>query len=96
MPRDPWTREEQERQQEARREASRQWQEQQIRELSALPYRTSQQEEQLRVLKLEREFQRRAMEAAEEDGDDDTEKVCWCLGLFILSFLFLFLLHFQY
>lgn len=75
MPRDPWTREEQERQQEARREASRQWQEQQIRELSALSYRTPQQEEQLRVLKLEREFQRRALEAAEEDADDDTEKV---------------------
>lgn len=75
MPRDPWTREEQERQQEARREAARQWQEQQIRELSALSYRTPQQEEQLRVLKLEREFQRRALEAAEEDADDDTEKV---------------------
>ncbi|XP_044268481.1 afadin isoform X2 [Tribolium madens] len=72
-PRDPWAREEQERQAEARREASRQWQEQQIRELMALPQRTPQQEEQLRVLQLEREFQRRAMEAAEQD-DDDTEK----------------------
>lgn len=73
-PRDPWAREEQERQQEARREAARHWQEQQIRELVSLPYRTPQQEEQLRVLQLEREFQRRAMEAAEE-GDEDTEKV---------------------
>ncbi|KAJ8985822.1 hypothetical protein NQ317_012062 [Molorchus minor] len=72
-PRDPWAREEQERQQEARREAARQWQEQQIRELASLPYRTSQQEEQLRVLQLEREFQRRAMETAEHD-DEDTEK----------------------
>ncbi|XP_049822750.1 afadin isoform X1 [Aethina tumida] len=72
-PRDPWAREEQERQQEARREAARQWQEQQIRELLSLPYRTTQQEEQLRVLQLEREFQRRAMEEAEQD-DDDTEK----------------------
>ncbi|KAJ8917520.1 hypothetical protein NQ315_005569 [Exocentrus adspersus] len=72
-PRDPWAREEQERQQEARREAARQWQEQQIRELSSLPYRTPQQEEQLRVLQLEREFQRRAMEASEQE-DDDTEK----------------------
>nr|CAH7751362.1 unnamed protein product [Callosobruchus chinensis] len=72
--RDPWQREEQERQQEARREAARQWQEQQIRELAALPRRTPHQEEQLRVLQLEREFQRRAaMEAAELD-DDDTEK----------------------
>ncbi|KAJ8958851.1 hypothetical protein NQ318_019615 [Aromia moschata] len=73
-PRDPWAREEQERQQEARREAARQWQEQQIRELASLPYRTPQQDEQLRVLQLEREFQRRALEAAEQD-DDDTEKV---------------------
>ncbi|RZB39143.1 afadin [Asbolus verrucosus] len=72
-PRDPWAREEQERQAEARREASRQWQEQQIRELMALPHRTPQQDEQLRVLQLEREFQRRAMEAAEQD-DEDTEK----------------------
>lgn len=71
--RDPWQREEQERQQEARREAARQWQEQQIRELSALPYRTQQQDEQLRVLQLEREFQRRALEASEND-DEDTEK----------------------
>lgn len=59
---------------EARREVSRQWQEQQIRELMTLPYRTQQQEEQLRVLQLEREFQRRAQEAAGED-DDETEKV---------------------
>lgn len=72
-PRDPWAREEHERQQEARREASRQWQEQQIQELLSLPYRTQQQEEQLRVLQLEKEFQRRALEAAEQD-DDDTEK----------------------
>ncbi|XP_066147647.1 afadin isoform X3 [Euwallacea fornicatus] len=72
-PRDPWAREEQERQQEARREAARQWQEQQIRELMTLSYRSPQQEEQLRVLQLEREFQRRAQEAAGED-DDETEK----------------------
>lgn len=40
----------------------------------SLPYRSPQQEEQLRVLQLEREFQRRAQEAAGED-DDETEKV---------------------
>ncbi|XP_074039626.1 adherens junction formation factor afadin isoform X2 [Leptinotarsa decemlineata] len=73
-PRDPWAREEQERQQEARREAARQWQEQQIRELTSMAYRSPQQDEQLRVLQLEREFQRRAMEASAEEGDDDTEK----------------------
>lgn len=75
-PRDPWAREEQERQAEVRREQARQWQEQQIRELLALGNRTQQQEEQLRVLQLEREFQRRALEAAEQD-DEDTEKVSW-------------------
>ncbi|KAK9888640.1 hypothetical protein WA026_000868 [Henosepilachna vigintioctopunctata] len=71
-PKDPWAREEQERQAEARREAGRIWQEQQIKELLALPHRNPQQEEQLRVLQLEREFQRRALEAEQED--DDTEK----------------------
>lgn len=74
-PRDPWAREEQERQAEMRREQARQRQEQQIRELLSLSHRTPQQEEQLRVWQLEREFQRRALEAAEQD-DDDTEKVC--------------------
>lgn len=78
---DPWAREEQERQAEVRREQARAWQEQQIRELMSIPNRTTQQEEQLRVLQLEREFQRRAMEAAEQD-DDDTEKVC----LFFFSY----------
>lgn len=73
-PRDPWAREEQERQAEVRREASRQWQEEQIRQLLMVPHRTCQQEEQLRVLQLEREFQRRALEESEQD-DDDTEKV---------------------
>lgn len=72
--RDPWAREEQERQAEVRREQARQWQEQQIRELLSLPHRTTQQEEQLRVLQLEREFQRRAMEAAEQDDEDTEEK----------------------
>lgn len=71
---DPWAREEQERQAEARREQARLWQEQQIRELMTIPNRTPQQEEQLRVLQLEREFQRRAQEA--ELDDEDTEKVC--------------------
>ncbi|XP_044753064.1 afadin isoform X2 [Coccinella septempunctata] len=71
-PKDPWAREEQERQAEARREAARIWQEQQIKELLALPHRNPQQEEQLRVLQLEREFQRRALEA--DQDDEDTEK----------------------
>ncbi|KAF5291704.1 hypothetical protein FQR65_LT11397 [Abscondita terminalis] len=72
--RDPWAREEQERQAEVRREQARQWQEHQIRELLSLSHRSSQQEEQLRVLQLEREFQRRALEASEQDDEDTEEK----------------------
>lgn len=70
--RDPWQREEQERQAEVRREQSRQWQDQQIKELISLSHRTSQQDEQLRVLQLEKEFQRRALET--EQDDDETEE----------------------
>lgn len=59
---------------EARRAQARQWRDQQVRELSSLPQRSSQQEEQLRALRLEREFERRAQEAEQED--EDGEKVC--------------------
>lgn len=58
-----------------RREQARVWQEQQIRELLSLGHRTSQQEEQLRVLQLEKEFKRRALEEAEQDDEDTEEKV---------------------
>lgn len=71
-PANPWEREERERQMELRRQHARQWQEQQIQELSSIAHRSSQQEEQLRSLRLEREFQRRALEAAQDD--EDTEK----------------------
>lgn len=39
--------------------------------MSALPHRTSQQEEQLRALQLERDFQKRAEEAANQQDDDE-------------------------
>ncbi|XP_076674496.1 adherens junction formation factor afadin isoform X4 [Andrena cerasifolii] len=67
----PWQREEREKEQARRREAARQWRDQQIAELSALPHRTSQQEEQLRALQLERDFQKRAEEAANQQDDDE-------------------------
>jgi len=54
-----------------RREAARAWRDQQIAELSALTNRTHQQDEQLRALRLEREFQRRAEEAAQDEDDDE-------------------------
>ncbi|XP_016772699.2 uncharacterized protein LOC410161 isoform X11 [Apis mellifera] len=67
----PWQREEKEREQARRREAARQWRDQQIAELSALSHRTSQQEEQLRALQLERDFQKRAEEIANQQDDDE-------------------------
>ena len=67
----PWDREEREKEKELRRIHGRQWRDQQIGELSNLPNRNIQQEEQLRALKLEREFERRAQEAASDPFDDD-------------------------
>ncbi|XP_014481501.1 PREDICTED: uncharacterized protein LOC106747929 isoform X2 [Dinoponera quadriceps] len=68
----PWQREEREKEQARRREAARQWRDQQISELSALAHRTQQQEEQLRALQLERDFQKRAEEAANQDDDEES------------------------
>ncbi|RLU18378.1 hypothetical protein DMN91_008735 [Ooceraea biroi] len=68
----PWQREEREKEQARRREAARQWRDQQIAELSVLTHRTQQQEEQLRALQLERDFQKRAEEAANQDDDEES------------------------
>ncbi|XP_044743827.1 uncharacterized protein LOC123306030 isoform X1 [Chrysoperla carnea] len=68
----PWEREEREKEQEARREAARQWRDRQIAELSAIPSRTPQQDEQLRALKLERDFQKRAEEAAAINDEEES------------------------
>lgn len=67
----PWQREEKEKEQAMRREAAKLWRDQQIAELSCLTHRTPQQEEQLRALQLERDFQKRAEEAANQQDDDD-------------------------
>lgn len=66
----PWEREEREKELEIRREHIRQWRDQQIVELSLLPSRTPQQEEQLKTLVLERDFERRAMEEENEEEND--------------------------
>lgn len=66
----PWEREEKEKETELRREQIRAWRDQQIAELQSLPHRTPQQEDQLRTLALERDFERRAME---EDQDFDND-----------------------
>lgn len=66
----PWEREEREKEHEVRREQIRQWRDQQIVELSLLPSRSPQQEEQLKTLVLERDFERRAMEEENEEEND--------------------------
>ncbi|KAL1455494.1 hypothetical protein WDU94_009584 [Cyamophila willieti] len=66
----PWEREEREKEQLRRREAAKIWRDQQITELGQLgANRTQSQEEQLRALRLEKEFERRA----EEEEDDEEE-----------------------
>lgn len=53
-----------------RREHMRQWRDQQIVELSLLPSRSPQHEEQLKTLVLERDFERRAQEEENEEEND--------------------------
>ncbi|XP_073823989.1 adherens junction formation factor afadin isoform X7 [Musca autumnalis] len=67
----PWEREEREKEVEIRREHIRQWREQQINELSSIAQRTPQQDEQLKTLILERDFERRAQEM--EEHEDESE-----------------------
>lgn len=66
----PWEREEREKEVELRREQMRHWRDQQIVELSLLPSRSPQQEEQLKTLVLERDFERRAQEEENEEEND--------------------------
>lgn len=55
-----------------RKEAARQWRDQQIAELTGMgTTRNQQQDEQLRALRLEKEFERRAEEEAEEEEEED-------------------------
>lgn len=67
----PWEREEREKEVEIRREHIRHWREQQISDLSSVAQRTPQQDEQLKTLILERDFERRAQEM--EDPEDESE-----------------------
>lgn len=67
----PWEREEREKEVEFRREQARQWREYQINELSAIQHRSPQQEEQLKTLILERDFQRMAQEQNDIDEEDN-------------------------
>ena len=49
--------------------------------------RTPQQEEQLRALKLERDFERRAEEAKQEDEEEGEEEPAVTVGFFLLLLL---------
>lgn len=71
----PWDREEREKEQEMRRDQMRHWRDQQIAELSSCAQRSQQQEEQLKTLILERDFERRAQMDSEggEDGEEEEE-----------------------
>lgn len=66
----PWEREEREKEQEIRRDQMRHWRDQQINELSSMQ-RSPQQEEQLKTLILERDFERRAQLDEEEEEAAD-------------------------
>lgn len=68
----PWEREQREKEQEIRREQSRQWREYQIIELTNMQHRTPQQEEQLKTLILERDFERMAEEQEDLEDENDT------------------------
>lgn len=70
----PWEREEREKEQQIRREQVRQWRDLQINELNGLPHRTHSEEEQLKALVLERDFERRAQETDEQDDNNSFGK----------------------
>uniref|UniRef100_A0A1L8E626 Putative actin filament-binding protein afadin n=1 Tax=Nyssomyia neivai TaxID=330878 RepID=A0A1L8E626_9DIPT len=69
----PWEREEREKEQEMRREHMRHWRDQQINDLSGQAHRTPQQEEQLKTLVLERDFERRAQEIEEHEEEPENK-----------------------
>lgn len=66
----PWEREEREKEQEMRHDQMRLWRDQQIAELSSIP-RNAQQEEHLKKLIVERDFERRAQMEAENEEEQE-------------------------
>ncbi|XP_055943711.1 afadin-like isoform X2 [Argiope bruennichi] len=69
----PWEREEKEKLHKQKQEEARRARDEEIRELESRPHLTPQQEDRLRALRLEQEFQRRAEELHGEEDDDDDE-----------------------
>lgn len=70
----PWAREEKEKLQKRQVQDARRACDEEIEYLEGLPDRTHKQDEILRILRLEREFQKRAEEVANGDDDDDDEE----------------------
>lgn len=70
----PWDREAKEVEAVRKKEAAKYWRDQQIEELESLLNRSPSQDEQLRALKLEREFQRRAEEMKKDDDGENEEE----------------------
>ncbi|XP_042899757.1 afadin isoform X2 [Parasteatoda tepidariorum] len=69
----PWEREEKEKLHKQRQEEARRARDEEIRELESRPHITAQQEDRLRALRLEQEFQRRAEELHGDEDDDEDE-----------------------
>uniref|UniRef100_T1IU86 Afadin n=1 Tax=Strigamia maritima TaxID=126957 RepID=T1IU86_STRMM len=67
----PWEREEREKERKRRLTDARRMRDQEIQELEMMQYRSAKQEERLRTLRLEQEFQRRAEEQKNENDDDE-------------------------
>lgn len=69
----PWEREEKEMRRLQRLEGVRLARDEEVRELECLPERSARQEERLRTLRLEQEFERRAQEAVQTHGDEEED-----------------------
>jgi len=69
----PWQREEREKQQKQAEEGVNRMREREIASLEERPYRSPQEDERLRKLKLDHEFQRRLQEVQSKDEEDDSD-----------------------
>lgn len=69
----PWQREEREKQQKEQQDSLNRLREMEIAELEVRPHRSPQEEDRLRKLKLDHEFQRRLQEVQNKDDEDDSD-----------------------
>lgn len=90
----PWDREEQEKLNKAREEQMSHLREQEIHDLESRPYLSPQEQDRLKKLRLEQEFQRRVQECSnrddeDEDSDNDITSRTQVVSVHWLTFLFL-------